>query len=52
MRTKAQSLFVGIFETWLNMESYDNEFFDTNLSNVFRKDRDSNKHDAPEVAPF
>jgi len=44
MRTKAQSLFVGIFvETWLNMESYDNEFFDTNLSHVFRKDRDSVK---------
>jgi len=53
MRTKAQSLFqatshgdhdVIIFvETWLNMDFFDNEFFDTNLYHVFRKDRDSVK---------
>jgi len=53
MRTKAQSIFqatshgdhdVIIFvETWLNMDFFDNEFFDTNLYHVFRKDRDSFK---------
>ncbi|KAH8344973.1 hypothetical protein KR084_005520, partial [Drosophila pseudotakahashii] len=50
MRTKSQSLFLAtsncdfdvivLVETWLNMDFYDNEFFDPKLYHVFRKDRD------------
>lgn len=31
---------IVIIETWLNSDFYDEEFFNTNVYNVFRKDRD------------
>ncbi|XP_075163328.1 uncharacterized protein LOC142235963 [Haematobia irritans] len=53
MRTKSSSVFmltsqmdfdVFVFvETWLNGDFYDGEFFNTDIYNVFRKDRDSFK---------
>lgn len=53
MRTKATAVFlatshgdhdvIALVETWLNMDFFDNEFFDSNLYQVFRKDRDAVK---------
>jgi len=53
MRTKAEQVYLAtsqyefdvivLFETWLNINFYSNEFSDSNLCHVFRKDRDSRK---------
>ncbi|KAH8320191.1 hypothetical protein KR059_011229, partial [Drosophila kikkawai] len=53
MRTKTGAVYLAtsscdydviiLVETWLNMDFFDNEFFDANLYQVFRKDRDAAK---------
>ncbi|XP_041451298.1 uncharacterized protein LOC121404947 [Drosophila obscura] len=53
MRTKAQAVYLAtstcdfdviiLVETWLNENFFDNEYFDPNLFQVFRKDRDCAK---------
>nr|XP_036677410.1 uncharacterized protein LOC118878515 [Drosophila suzukii] len=53
MRTKAEQVYLAtsqcefdvivLVETWLNINFYSNEFFDSNLYHVFRKDRDGTK---------
>jgi len=53
MRTKAEQVYLAtsqcefdvivLIETWLNINFYSNEFFDSNLYHVFRKDRVSTK---------
>ncbi|KAH8243543.1 hypothetical protein KR032_008423 [Drosophila birchii] len=51
MRTKSEAVYLAssqlkydviiLVETWLNIDFFDNEFFDPNLYQVFRKDRDA-----------
>jgi len=53
MRTKAEQVYLAtsqcefgvivLVQTWLNINFYSNEFYDSNLYHVFRKDRDSTK---------
>ncbi|KAH8284282.1 hypothetical protein KR054_006242, partial [Drosophila jambulina] len=53
MRTKTDAVYLAssqcdydviiLVETWLNMDFFDSEFFDLNLYQVFRKDRDATK---------